>query len=671
MDLRPVPARFSLALSLALAACVTVSPGIPAGSRMEVVLLETTDLHQNVVGYDYYRLAEDRSIGLDRTASLIGQAREQFPNTLLFDNGDTIQGTVLGDYQARVKPLACDTMLGIYKAMGALKYDAAGIGNHEFNYGLAYLSQVTGNRFNVEGLPPPAQQKACRGPDFPLVLANVYSARDRQQLFKPYVILNRTFKATRPDGSTFEAKLDVGVIGFTPPWILRWDRRWLQGKVYTEGLKETAEKYLPELRKGADLVIAISHAGLDDSPYSPDMEHGNWHLARVPGIDALLMGHSHQPFPNAASTVRQFSLPGVDKAKGTVHGVPAVMASLWGKHLGVIRLALVWDGSRWTVDKTKTAVELRATRNADGSYVPPDAAVAASVAAEHQGTIEYVKRPIGSSEFGMATFFADVGDVSAIQVVNQAQAEYVAAELREGRSPHAQLPVLSLASPFKAGFGGATDYTDVPAGPLAINNAADLYLYPNTIFAVKVNGAHLVRWLETAAGRFNQIDPAKAERQELVSSFPSYNFDMFTSPDVAYEIDVTQPRGSRIRNLAYRGQPVLPSQEFVIATNNYRASGGGTPPVLDGTETIFEGHDANRDVIIEYIRRARTLTRAANGSTRSWRFAKVATAGPVVFHAPPGKLALAREAGITNVTQLSADDGGGKGLALYQVDLSK
>ena len=204
-------------VGLALAGCAGGRSGeaYPVGSKMEVVLLETTDLHQNVLSYDYYRLAEDKSVGLERTATLIKQARAQYVNTLLFDNGDTIQGTILGDYQATVKRVSCDAPLAIYKVMNLLKYDAAGIGNHEFNYGLEYLSQVTGSRFNVAGLPDPAQQRTCRGPDFPLVLANVSSLKDRQPLFKPYAILTRTFKAVRPDGSSFDAPLNVGVIGFT------------------------------------------------------------------------------------------------------------------------------------------------------------------------------------------------------------------------------------------------------------------------------------------------------------------------------------------------------------------------------------------------------------------------------------------------------------------------
>ena len=142
-----------------------------------------------------------------------------------------------------------------------------------------------------------------------------------------------------------------------------------------------------------------------------------------------------------------------------------------------------------------------------------------------------------------------------------------------------------------------------------------------------------------------------------------------TTPDFTYRIDVTRPVGQRIVGMAWRGQAVDPAQPFIVATNNYRASGGGNFPGLDGSKTVFASPDNNRDVLIDYVRTAKTLTRAGNGSARSWRFAPVKTAGPVVFHSAPGKLALAREAGIDNVSELQADDG--KGFALYAVDLSK
>jgi 2',3'-cyclic-nucleotide 2'-phosphodiesterase/3'-nucleotidase len=636
-----------------------------------VALLETTDLHSNVVGYDYYKLAPDASLGLDRTATLIAQARSEFANNLLFDNGDTIQGTALADWQALANPLRCDQVLGIYKVMNQLNYDGAGIGNHEFNYGLAYLGQVTGSRFDVAGVA--ARKAGCAGPAFPQVLANVYSVKTKQPLFAPYRIIDRTIAITGADGKPATATIKVGIIGFTPPTILSWDKRNLEGKVYTEGLRETAQKYVPEMRaKGADLVVAISHGGLDDSPYSPTMENGNWYLAQVPGIDAMLLGHSHQTFPDAASTVAQFNLPGVDKARGLVHGVPTVMANLWGKHLGVIGLHLKSDGQRWIVQKEQTTVEARGAQRADKSFVAADPAVLETIAAEHAATIAYVKTPVGKTDFRLSSYFSDVGDSSALEVVNQAQTAYAARYVKANLPKLASLPVLSMTAAFKSGYAGPGDYTDVAPGNLALNNAADLYLYPNSLYVVKVSGAELKGWLETAAKRFNTIDPALTTPQELINpGHPSFNFDTVTSKDFAYRIDLTKPVGQRIVTMTWRGQAVDAAQSFLVATNNYRASGGGNFPGLDGSKTVFAAPDNNRDVLIDYVRATKTLTRAANGSVRSWRFAAVKTAGPVVFHSAPGKLALAREAGVDNVTELQADDGQGKGFALYAVDLSQ
>ena len=665
-------AMYCLPLSLLISACAAVGDRQPPpGATAVLAILETTDVHSNVLGYDYYKLAPDPSFGLDRTATLIARARKEFPNTLLLDNGDTIQGTALADYQALVAPLKCDQTLAVYKVMNKLGMEGGGIGNHEFNYGLPYLSQVTGSRFDVDGVDP--ARPRCAGPAFPQVLANVYSSKTHKQLFAPYRIISKQVSALDANGKPVGATVKIGIIGFTPPTIVSWDKRWLEGKVYTEGVRETAMKYIPQMRaEGADLVIAISHGGLDDAPYSPSMENGNYHLSKVPGIDAMLIGHSHQVFPNAASKVEQFSLPGVDKAAGTVNGVPTTMANLWGKHLGVIGLHLKYDGAHWAVDKRLTTVEARGAQQADKSFVAADAEITALVAAEHEATIRYVKTPVGTSEYRMSSYFADVGDMSAIAVVNHAQADYVARYVKANLPQYASLPVLSMASAFKSGSAGVSDFTDVRAGSLALNNAADLYLYPNSLYAVKVNGAGLQAWLEHGAGRFNTIDPAMSAAQELVNpGFPSYNFDTITSADVSYEIDITQPAGKRIGKLAYRGKAVDPAQEFIVATNNYRASGGGGFPRLDGSKTVLASPDANRDVLIAYIKASKQLTLAAHGAQRSWRFAKVKTAGPVVFHSAPGVIELARAAGLQNVSLLRADDGGGKGYALYAVDLSQ
>jgi 2',3'-cyclic-nucleotide 2'-phosphodiesterase/3'-nucleotidase len=364
-------------------------------------------------------------------------------------------------------------------------------------------------------------------------------------------------------------------------------------------------------------------------------------------------------------------LPGVDKVKGLVNGVPTVMANFWGKHLGVIKMNLSFDGKAWIVNKDKTKVEARSIKNADGSFVAVDPSVAPLIAAEHQATINYVKTPVGTTDFNMNSYFADVGDVTAIEIVNQAQADYVSSYVKANLPQYASLPVLSVSAPFKSGFAGGGDFTDVASGNLAINNAADLYLYPNTVYAVKVTGQDIKNWLETAATRFNKIDPSLTTEQALISNFPGYNFDMFTSPDIKYEIDVTQNLKSRIKNLTYKGAPISLTQEFIIATNNYRASGGGNFPGIDGTKTIYASPDANRDVLISYIKAQKNLKLASNGSDRSWSFTKVSTAGPVSFKSAQNKLSVAQAAGINNVSLLRTDDGSGKALSVYQIDLSK
>lgn len=667
----------ALACAALLAACGgndddgDSSAATPATATLAV--LETTDLHFNVRSFDYFKLAEDKTYGFERTATLVRAARKEFANTLLVDNGDTIQGTALADYEATVSPIPCTQQLSMYKAMGALGFDAGTLGNHEFNYGLPFLNQVLGGGLEVDGVDA---TKKCAGNGYPAVLANVYSSKTKKPLVQPYTVLERTLVAKSSDGKDVQLPIKIGVIGFTTPGIMNWDKRFLEGKVYTEGAVEAAQKYVPELRaKGAQLVVALLHGGLDASSYSPTMENPGLHLSKVPGIDAMVMGHQHSVFPDL-SAKPAFTQAGVDNKAGTINGVPAVMASSWGKSLGVIQLALKWDGKAWSVDKAASKSELRniQTKDAAGAnvFVAADPAVAPLIESQHQAAINYVKTPIGNTDFRMSTLFADVGDPGAIQIVNQAQQAYVAAYIQANLPQYAQLPVLSVSAPFKSGFQGGKDFTDVAAGPLAIYNAADLYLYPNTVYAVKVNGADIKDWLEAAAKRFNQIDPAKAGEQALISTFPGYNFDMFTTADVQYEIDVTQPVGSRIKGLTYKGQPIDPAQEFVIATNNYRATSGKSfIPKLDGSATIWASPDANRDVVIEYVRKNPQVTRVANGAAKSWRFTQVTTAGDVVFSSGADALPVAQAAGLAGVSLLAADDGSGKGMAKYKIDLSK
>lgn len=663
---------------------------VPQGSTLDVAILGTTDLHANVLGYDYYKLAEDKSYGVDRTATLIANARKQNANTLLFDNGDTIQGTALSDYQALVAPVQCSDMLAIYKQMKLLAYDAATLGNHEFNYGLPFLSQITNANFGLAGIGKgtaqtnPAGAKDCAAPGFPFVSANVVSAASKQPIFKPWVVLDKTFKATDPNGKSIDVPLKVGVIGFAPPPILQWDKANLEGHVEVAGWKESAQRYVPEMRAaGADLVVALAHGGIDMvTAYSPAMENGAGYLSQVPGIDALITGHQHLLFPDTNAKSQFAGQPGINLEKGLINGVPAVQAGQWGNNLGQITLKLSYDKG-WRVQKDATRVQRIATRltaqsgATPATYVEPDAAAQQLVQAEHAATIAYVKTPIGRSQFDMATYYALAGDVSALQIVNMAQIDYLTDYIAKNKPAYAALPILSAAAPFKGGRNGPGDFTYVKQGNIAINNAADLYLYPNTLQVVRVSGDIVRQWLEKTAEQFRQIDPGQVAPQDLVdTSFPTFNFDVLyaTGNTLQYEIDVTRPKGSRITKLTYQGAPLDPAAQFLVVTNNYRASGGGDFPGLAGGkgDIVLQAPDASRDVLISYIKKHPDLDLASYGLDRSWRFARVgALAGPVVFASVPGTLAMTTAHGVDNVAVHDATPDPVTQLSRYALDLSR
>ncbi|MDY1548962.1 bifunctional 2',3'-cyclic-nucleotide 2'-phosphodiesterase/3'-nucleotidase [Luteibacter sahnii] len=652
------------ALSAALLAACANAPAPAAkptrldGATLDLAILETTDVHSNILSYDYYKQKDDPSLGYERVATLIRQARREFPNTVLFDSGDTIQGSVIADYQALVKPVGCDTELGIYKAMDAMGYDGGTAGNHEFNYGLPFLAQVTDTAMNVDGV----TARHCAGPRFPLVLSNVYSARDGQPIFKPWTVVTKTVDVTTASGQTMHTPLRIGIIGFTPPPIMDWDKRNLDGKVTVDGVMEAARKYMPQLEaQHPDIIVAILHGGLDTAPYTPQMENGGWYLAGVPGVDALLLGHSHTEFPGP----RYAGMKDVDATRGLVRGVPAVMGGFFGKDLGIIHMTLRREGDRWVVQKDASHSEVRPICPKKGECVAPDPTIAPLVKDTHEAAIAYVNTPIGAVDHDLSSYFADEGNMTAIAVVNAAQIDYARDELARSRPDLKNVPILSAASAFRNGFGGPDDFTDVPKGPLTIRNAADLYFYPNTLSAVKIDGKGVKAWLEKSATRFNRIDPAKDGEQSLIGRMPGYNFDQLQG-GITYTIDVSRPEGERIVDLRYKGKPVKDDQPFIVVTNNYRANGGGDFPGLKGDAVVLNAPDGNREVVIRWVQSKKTIT-TADLDKRSWHFAPVKTKGPVTFVTAPGKEAVATSLGLP-VRQLRDN---GDGTAVYTIDLSR
>ncbi|HEY4081954.1 MAG TPA: bifunctional 2',3'-cyclic-nucleotide 2'-phosphodiesterase/3'-nucleotidase [Burkholderiaceae bacterium] len=575
--------------------------GSAHADTLNLRLLETSDVHMNLLDWDYYQDKQTSEYGLVRTATLIAKARAENPNTLLFDNGDLLQGTPLGDHVAHGKPLAKGVVHPAIRMLNALHYDAANIGNHDFNYGL------------------PALRQAIAGAKFPYLNANVMLANKKHTpAFTPTVLLTRKFA----DSAGKPHTLKIGLIGLTPPQIMEWDHSNLEGRVTVPDAVETARKLVPRLRaQGADLVIVIAHTGLSrDATQPPMSEYVAVQLAQIPGIDALLLGHQHEVFPGSFFD----GYPDVDLMKGTIHGVPAVMPGHWGSHLGLIDLQLNNDSGAWKVAASQVAARpiFDATRRAP--LVEADPRLAQLVAPEHQGTLDDMRSPVAQITAPIFSYFSQVSDDPSVQIVSDAQAAYARQKLKgttlEG------LPLLSAAAPFKAGGRqGVSSYTDIPAGTIAAKNVADLYLYPNTVKVVKVTGAEVREWLEMAAVQFRQIDPKGAPVQELLDpDARSYNTD--TIDGVTYDIDVTQAarygfdgkpthaEGHRIVNLRYQGLPIDEAASFLVVTNNYRASGGGNFPGINASRIVLDAPDETRQALTQYLAAQKVLTPQADGN---------------------------------------------------------
>ncbi|HGD4085617.1 TPA: 5'-nucleotidase C-terminal domain-containing protein [Streptococcus agalactiae] len=541
------------------------------GEKVDLRIMSTTDLHTNLVNYDYYQDKESQKIGLAKTAVLIEEAKKENPNTVLVDNGDVIQGTPLGTYKAIVKPVAENEEHPMYQAMNALGYDASTLGNHEFNYGLDYLKKIIATA------------------NLPILNANVLDFKTHQPVFKTYDIITKTFK----DSTGRAVALNIGITGIVPPQILNWDKANLEGKVIVKDSVKAIEEIVPTMRaKGADVILVLSHSGIGDDRYEEGEENVGYQIASIKGVDAVVTGHSHAEFPSGNGTGFYEKYTGVDGINGKINGTPVTMAGKYGDHLGIIDLGLSYTNGKWQVSESSAKIR---------------------------------KIDMNSTTAPITSYFALVKDDPSVQIVNNAQRWYVANELKG--TPEANLPLLSAAAPFKAGTrGDATAYTDIPAGPVAIKNVADLYLYDNVTALLKVTGADLREWLEMSAGQFNQIDPNNKAPQNIINTeYRTYNFDVIDG--LTYKFDITQPnkynkdgkvvnsQASRVRDLMYNGKPVADKQEFMIVTNNYRAS-GTFPGAKNATMNRLLNLE-NRQTIINYIISEKTINPTADNN---WGF---------------------------------------------------
>jgi 2',3'-cyclic-nucleotide 2'-phosphodiesterase/3'-nucleotidase len=535
--------------ALVLPSWIHASSASAQSETTTITILQTSDLHTNLMPWDYYT-GQVADWGLARVATLVKQERAKDPNLLLLDSGDTIQGTPLGYYYARIDENAQHPMA---VTMNALKYDAAAIGNHEFNYGLTTL-----NRWKNQLT-------------FPLLSANTRTT-DGAEAFQPYVI-------KEVNG------VKIGILGLTTPAIPNWEKPENIAGLKWDNPVETAKQYVPRMKaEGADIIVISQHIGWDKTPSDtrdpqawltdpstwqpsgslPDENLTIQIAQQVPGVDVILAGHSH-----------------VDVPKSIINGVLIVEPSYWGRALAKVTLQLQRNGGSWQLVSKDSGLQY--VRGVDADKEISDLAYP-----YHDQTIKYISTPIGTAtgEFAGGPQ-ARYTDSPLSDLINTVQADAAAT---------AGYPVdISLAAIFN-------DTGHIPQGQVSLRDAYSAYIYDNTLYVLEINGDILRRALEKDAEYFKIVDPQNlpADPKGVVSEQArDYNWDIYTGID--YTIDVTKPVGQRVTKLQFKGQDVRPDQTFRIAINNYRASGGGGYGMFREGKRIWASTSEIRDLMAAYV----------------------------------------------------------------------
>jgi 2',3'-cyclic-nucleotide 2'-phosphodiesterase/3'-nucleotidase len=546
----------------------------PRTVRLSV--MGTTDLHGNVFNWDYFKNTEyddsaHNDIGLAKISTLVTAVRDRIaqekrtPAPLMLDAGDTIQGTPLAYYFARIQPITGGHLHPMAAAMNEIGYDAAALGNHEFNYGLDIL------------------RKFQRQLEFPLLGANAQDWTTGLPVFPPYVLKRVHVPGERP--------ITVGILGLTNPGIAIWDKANVENKVKFGGIVELAKYWVPRVRRaGADVVIVSAHSGMDlSSSYGDALlypENTSVLMAEeVAGIDAVLVGHAHLEIPERLVT-----------NKVTGEQVVLVEPLKWGMRLALIDLDLQKVHGRWKVIARHSQV-------LNANTVAADPRVTDLLQKDHDKVVDYVNAKVGTCTEAMSAATAPWEDTAALDFVNFVQADAVSKAL--AGTPQASLPVLAIAAPFNRAAA-------IPAGDVSVRDVAGLYIFDNTLLGVTMTGAQVKDYLEFSAQYFKQVSGpgpfpsdqvTNAPTSTAPNGTPDYNYDILgglTKP-MSYQIDLAKPVGSRITNLRYGGLAVAADQQFVVAVNNYRQSGGGNFPHVKTAPVVYNRQVEIRQLMIDYV----------------------------------------------------------------------
>lgn len=522
------------ALCLAAAACApAATTGSYSADRVEITVLGTTDLHGRIVPWDYYTATVEER-GLAQVATLVDSIRAANPHVLLVDSGDLLQGNPLDYYYGVVEPADVHPVI---RAMNHLGYDAAVVGNHEFNYGI------------------PALERAVEKAEFPFLAGNVTRAGTGEPAFPPYTVIER-------------GGVRIGILGLTTPGSAIWDRANVEGRLEFGDMVESARRWWPELAEESDVQIAVLHSGLgpgssyDEATSGVPAENAGRAIAEaLPGLTAIFLGHSHREIPSE-----------------TVAGVLATQAGRWGEALAVLRLVLERGEEGWRViDRSATTLPT--------AGVPPHPPLMAEMEPWHRKVVAYVADTIGFTPDQWSAAAARLQDTPILDLIQRVQLDATGADL-------------SAASAFNTGVRlGPGPITQADAAALYLyDNTLKTIRITGRQLREYLEWSAKYFHRTTPDG---ELVGAGGDDDLEVDSIPGYNYDVVAG--VEYAIDVTRPVGERIVELTFAGEPVADERTFTLAINNYRQGGGGGYSMIQDAPIVDDRRQEIRQLLIDWI----------------------------------------------------------------------
>jgi 2',3'-cyclic-nucleotide 2'-phosphodiesterase/3'-nucleotidase len=569
-----------------------------------------------VTDFDYAKDRAGSGGSLTKLATLIQKARKEAEEMgvpcLLFDNGDTLQGTPMADFLAREKPGRPNPMV---TCMNYLKYDAGGLGNHDFDHGLNHLASALADH------------------RMPVLCSNLSS--DALPMVRKSLLLDCPIRPSQPDGPTFK----IGVLSSLPQKTELWSRHHVQARAQFDPPLKTLKQEAAKLREaGAEFVIVLAHMGIALFDEGAEAQNLISDVAALADVDVVIGGHTHLRFPGPEHA----EVPEADCMKGRVNGTPVVQPGPSASDLGVIDLDLVqWDDPR-RCTVTGSEVVLRPVTKA----VPDDPGMVRLTEQPHSDTRQFLSQTVARLDAPINSFFA-LADPSPVPAL-LAAAKRRAIERAVAGTEFADLPLLAVASaPLTGGFDGPENFINLSSGQLKRHHVAGMNPYANHVWAVKTTGAQLVDWLERSVLIYNTLSPDASEQALVDPRVPGFRYDSIYG--LTYEIDLRKPpsydvsgrkipgRSARVQNIKWQGAALDEDQQFLVATTDHRAGGGGLYQTFRDADIVIKGDAPLQEAVLEFL----TSSEAAEiREARPWCMAPGLSCSAFLLTAPQARAHL-------------------------------